>query len=417
MKKILSFVKDFILGAIGLIVLNAAMSLLVMPTIERTLGAEFQGRVLYYTSLASYLASIGFGLNYGRMKIYAEERETKNGEFNLMLVGAGVLTAVITIIAVLIKKDTAETSWVFIVLFMLLTILRNYADVAFRLRVDYKKFSLFYCSIGFGYVLGLLLFRLTGAWILIFLTGELAGLLFVFFTSTLFRPPYFETTPLFPKHVKGTAVITGSFLLSDFVSAADRLLIPTLLAGGAVFQGVLYPGDTLTSLFYYASFVGKIMSLLSTPLNGVLSGYIAREEGGLAPKTFLKIIAALFGVVVLVTGVSYAGSHLFVWLFYPDWYDAVRPLFLLANAGQVLFFICNTLMVVVLRYTEEKNQMIVSVCYIIAFFVTAVPLTLRFGIWGMAWSIFIVNALKFFLFTLLGYRGLRKGDANGSEIS
>ena len=64
MKKILSFVKDFILGAIGLIVLNAAMSLLVMPTIERTLGAEFQGRVLYYTSLASYLASIGFGLDF-----------------------------------------------------------------------------------------------------------------------------------------------------------------------------------------------------------------------------------------------------------------------------------------------------------------------------------------------------------------
>ncbi len=408
MKKILSFAKDFILGAIGLVVLNAAMSLLVMPTIERTLGADFQGRVLYYTSLASYLTSIGFGLNYGRMKIYAKERETVNGEFNLMLIGAAAMTALVTIAAIIIKGDTAETSWLLIILFMILTVVRNYADVAFRLRVNYKLFSLFYCSVGLGYAVGLLLFKLTGAWILIFYTGELFGLLFVFFTSTLFMPPYFERTPAFSSHVKGTAVITGSFLLSDFVSAADRLLIPTLLAGGALFNGILYPGDTLTSLFYYASFVGKIMSLLSTPLNGVLSGYIAREEGGLAPKLFLKVIAALIAVVILVTGVSYAGSHLFVYLFYPDWYTVVRPLFLLANAGQVLFFICNTLMVVVLRYTEERNQMIVSVCYIAAFFATAVPLTLRFGIWGMAWSIFIVNALKFVLFTFLGYRSLRR---------
>ena len=411
MKKVLSFVKDFILGAVGLIVMNAAMSLLVMPSIERTLGAEFQGRVLYYTSLASYLASIGFGLNYGRMKVYAKDRESSNGEFNIMLVGAAVITAVITIAAILIKKDTAETSWILIVIFMILTVIRAYADVAFRLVVNYRRFSLFYCAIGLGYALGLLLFKLTGAWILIFYTGELFGLIFVFLAGTIFKPPYFERTERFTEHVKGTAVITGSFLLSDFVSAADRLLIPTLLAGGAVFNTVFYSGDTLTSLFYYASFVGKIMSLLSTPLNGVLSGYIAREEGGLAPKTFLKVIALLFGVVVLVTGVSYGGSHLFVYLFYPDWYDAVRPLFLLANAGQVLFFICNTLMVVVLRYTEEKIQMIVSGCYIAAFFAAAVPLTLKFGISGMAWGIFIVNALKFILFTVLGYRGLQKEGA------
>ena len=290
MKKVIAFAKDFIWGAIGLIVLNAAMSLLVMPTIERTLGADFQGRVLYYTSLATYLTSIGFGLNYGRMKVYAKERKTVNGEFNLMLIGAAALTALVTIIAILIKGETAGTPWILLILFMILTVIRTYADVAFRLRVNYKLFSLFYCAIGAGYAAGLLLFRLTGAWILIFLTGELFGLLFVFFTSTIFKPPYFERTAAFQEHVKGTAVITGAFLLSDFVSAADRLLIPTLLAGGALFHGVMYPGDTLTSLFYYASFVGKIMSLLSTPLNGVLSGYIAREEGGLAPKLFLKII-------------------------------------------------------------------------------------------------------------------------------
>ena len=105
-------------------------------------------------------------------------------------------------------------------------------------------------------------------------------------------------------------------------------------------------------------------------------------------------------------------GHLFVRLFYSAYFEEVKNLFILANAGQVLFFVCNTLMVIVLRYTAERNQLIVNICYIIVFFAVTVPLVLNHGVFGMAWGILIANAFKFAVYTAVGFFGLRpeKGD-------
>ncbi|MBR3436910.1 MAG: hypothetical protein IKG97_04060, partial [Lachnospiraceae bacterium] len=77
----------------------------------------------------------------------------------------------------------------------------------------------------------------------------------------------------------------------------------------------------------------------------------------------------------------------------------------------VLFFICNTLMVIVLRYTKSRNQIITSAVYIAAFFLVTVPLILKFGLYGMAYGILAVNALKFIVFSVLGAIGLGKERA------
>ena len=191
-------------------------------------------------------------------------------------------------------------------------------------------------------------------------------------------------TPQFPAHLRILFVLSFSFLLSDFVAGADRLLLPLLSENG----------DEVTALFYYASIIGKLMSLLSTPLNGVLAGHLYGKQGGITRKRFFYVVLLLLGIWILVTAFSVAGSHLYIWLFYRPYYETVKPLFLLANAGQVIFFICNTMMVIVLRYTDEKVQMLTAAIYVIVFLGCTIPLILHFGIWGMAWGIFIVNMYR-----------------------
>ena len=126
------------------------------------------------------------------------------------------------------------------------------------------------------------------------------------------------------------------------------------------------------------------------------------------------MVLLLLGIWILVTAFSVAGSHLYIWLFYRPYYETVKPLFLLANAGQVIFFICNTMMVIVLRYTDEKVQMLTAAIYVIVFLGCTIPLILHFGIWGMAWGIFIVNTVKFLLYAVLGLIRIKKG---GEETS
>ena len=190
--------------------------------------------------------------------------------------------------------------------------------------------------------------------------------------------------------------------MSDLVGASDRFLFPVLLSNG----------DELTSLYYYASIMGKLMSLLSTPLNGVLNGYISKEEGRISRKTYGKVLLGMLGLFAAVTLLAVGVSYGFVRVFYPQDFDKARPLFLLANAGQVIFFVCNTLMVVVLRYTKERNQLIVNGLYILLFFVLTVPMILRYGLWGMAWGIFIVNAVRFLLYAGIGLISLKGEEAS-----
>ena len=407
-KKIRSGAGSLGLGVIGLVVMNAVLSLLVNPLIEHSFGAAFHGRILYYTSLAALMASaFGSGANYGRLKIYSDERETKNGEYNLFLLITIVILTAVTAGAFFLKnKDSAGSSFVGLLFLIVLTSLRYYGDVQYRMDLNYKGYALYYVFVALGYLAGMLLFRLTKSWVLIFITGEAFGLLFVGIFGTIFKRPFTAVTKKLGKHLRILFVLSVSFLLSDFVASADRLLLPLLLENG----------DELTAIFYYASLIGKMMSLLSTPLNGVLSGYLYNKEGGIGLKQFRNVVLLMIGIFVLVTALSVGGSHLFVYLFYRDHYLEARPLFLLANAGQVIFFICNTMMVVVLRYTNEKVQMLISVIYIVVFLAVTIPLILHFGIYGMAYGILAVNLLKFILYAVMGFFFIRKKNG-GKEKS
>ena len=406
MKKGKAILKDTVLSGIGLLAMNAVLSLIVYPRIGETMGAEYQGRVLFFTSFAGLLASaFGCGANYGRLKIFSRDKETKNGDYNLFLLISFAFVAVLTVLAVLLKKDSAEEPWIMLILLGVSMVLRYYADVEFRLTLRYGHFCLYYVAIAVGYLAGLFLFPVTKSWVLVFLPGEIFGLVYCLIFGKVLRRPYVEHSVNVRKNVGLMLGLAGAYLLSDFVGLSDRLLFPILLENG----------DKLTSYYYYASIVGKMMSLLSSPLNGALIGHLSNEDGEISRKNFLKIIGIMAAVFVVVTAACVLGSHIFVLWRYPQYYEEVKDLFILANAGQVLFFICNTLMVIVLRYTKPRNQIITSAVYIAAFFSITVPLILNFGLYGMAYGILAVNALKFIVFAVLGTVGLKKGRTEENE--
>ena len=88
--------------------------------------------------------------------------------------------------------------------------------------------------------------------------------------------------------------------------------------------------------------------------------------------------------------------------------EAARKLFWIANAGQVFFFLSNTMMVVVLRFATEKYQIYIGTIYTILFVVIIIPFMLFWGLWGMAAGLLIINILKFTIITGLGFYALKK---------
>ena len=408
MKRGVRFTIDFVYGMIGLAVMNAVTSLVVYPLLERRLGAAAQGQVLFFMAVLAVMAgAFGSAANYGRLKIRTEEGSTENGDYNIFLLSSALIFIPVMIFSTVMKGGRAGASIPGLLVLTAATVVRYYADVDFRMILNYRKFCCYYLAVAAGYGVGILLFIWTGSWVLLFLPGEVFGILFTVICGTIFRNRFFRTAGKFRSHLGTLYGLAGAYFLSDFVGLSDRLILPVIVPGG----------DELNAVYYYASLVGKVTSLLSTPLNGVLAGHLAKEEKIPSRRTFLRILGLLAGIFVVVTLLAFAGSYAFVWLFYRSHLEAAKPLFLVANAGQVLAFLGNTLMVIVLRYTHPRYQLITSAAYAAAYFALTIPLTLSFGITGMAIGILSVNALRFLLFSVFGLFGLKRGGMNeGGEL-
>ena len=385
---------------VSLIFMNMVLSLGVYPFLNRQLGDAGQGRMLFFTSLMGLVASaIGSGINYGRMKA-STRHTTHTGDYSWYLVVLAMISALVTVIGFLVKKEASGASSAAVAVLIFVTAVRYYADVEYRIYMNYRGFFFYYMIIGIGYLAGIGLYRFTSSWVSIFLCGELAGLVYVAVTGHIFKGNLLSRSEFFKEDAKICTSLSAAYLLSDFVSYTDRILLSVMT------------GDAQANYFYIASLVGKMTSLLSTPLNGVITGHLSHYQGTFTRRMLARVMAALLALALVIITGSVVGSHLFVWLFYRDQYPLVKDLFLVANAGQVFFFLSNTMMVVVLRFASERYQLIMGVAYTALFFLIVLPAIAFGGLWGAAWGLLAVNGIKFLLISGLGFYALSSNKEN-----
>jgi O-antigen/teichoic acid export membrane protein len=129
---------------------------------------------------------------------------------------------------------------------------------------------------------------------------------------------------------------------------------------------------------------------------------LSQYEGKLTRKAMGLISALMLLVCVVVLACSVVVSHVFVKIMYPDVYELARPLFLIANAGQIFYFTSESLMVIVLRFTGEKLQIVLNVVYAVLFFALVVPAVLLYGLNGLAAGILIANVIRYAAVTVVG---------------
>ena len=146
-KKILS---DSVLSISGLVLMNVALQFAVYPFWERQLGEEGMGNILYLISLMNILAvSIGVSVNYARIKRNSDA-ETGNGSYALVL---GASSVICFAFAILISLFGGVGMTVLeVVLFgflMCATMWRYYADVEFKLSLNYFRYFLYYIFLPF----------------------------------------------------------------------------------------------------------------------------------------------------------------------------------------------------------------------------------------------------------------------------
>lgn len=382
--------RDLIDSMLGLIAMNGVIQLILYPGFQRHLGTESFGQVLTLLSIISIMGStFGTAANYSRMVAKTKKIECK-GDYNIFLFIIAALCVPVSIAGLMWLGNGSVLMFAGFLVLMIMTVFRYYSDVEFRLDVNYRGFLIYYILISVGYVVGIVIFPVTHSWIIAMLIGEALAVGFVFLRGSLYKGAFIKKSDYFKDNMKSVVILSLTELIASVILNADRLMLQAIAGGVAV------------TIFYAATLVGKMISLISMPLNGVIMGHLARYDGKLSGNTFLKLCAAVIGFGAVLDVLCVGVSIVFVMIMYPDIYADVKPYLWIANAGQIYYFLSNTLTVVLLRFTDEKYQLYIHIVYMIVFIIFAVPMTLMWEIWGMAWALLIVNLIKIIAIMVVG---------------
>ncbi len=372
---------DFILSVGAIVLFNGVIQFVLYPFLEDRMGAEKFGVVIYLLAIISVVGAFGSAANYSRMVVSAK-RECSNGDYNrYFLIVAGVVAAV-SAVGLVALKSFSPLYFVGYAALMMLTILRYYGDVEYRLSCNFKGYFVYYVLIAVGYIVGVLLYRFTGSWLVAMLIGEALAIGFVALRGSIFKPPLFKKSVNYKENTKSVWALVAANLVQTVVLNADRILV------------IFFLGSYEVTVFYVATLVGKIVALVTVPLEGIVISYLTKFEDKLNYKLFLLFSGATAAVCAVMVGATTLASHILVPMLYPDIYEVASQYFVVANAGQVLFFASTVLITFVLKISGETSQLAMNLIYLAVFVATVIPCIAIWGMWGLAWGIFAANLIR-----------------------
>ncbi|MBR6619619.1 MAG: hypothetical protein IKK85_04690 [Clostridia bacterium] len=394
------FATDFIWSIAALVTMNGVLQVLVYPLLNRQMGEAAFGNVLYVLGILAVIApSVGLAANNIRL-VEGRDKTVLNADLILAMLPQLVVLG-IAFFAVCKGYLVGAVDFIMAALLVVLTTLRYYGDVEYRMTLNYKGYFIYYLVLSIGYTAGALLYPLTKSWILCFLLGEAAVWLLLVLKGHVYKPLLkSENTVHISKKVLTLAV---SYLLLNAVLNLDRVLLQHLIDSSTV------------TVYYVASLLGKTAALLVGPLNGVVIGYLTKgKTKPITQKSFLLVSGGILAAgAVLYLGITVV-MPIFVKLLYPEIHTEVMAVSALANLSQIICFASSLLLTIMLTFCSEKWQLAIQVLYAVSFLGLALFMTKQNGVQGFVLASLAANTLRFVFTAVTGIAVLIKKTKKGS---
>lgn len=379
----------------------AILQLLVLPVVALKLGDLQYGLIVTIVSLFT-LTSIPLGnvLNNIRLLQNLEyEKQEYEGDFNFLLVLFLIFNTALTIVGILYYDRSASVlNIVLVLLISWLSLMREYLIVSFRIRLNYKAILINNIWMAAGYVIGLILFHLMGYWQLIYLAGVLSSFIYVTKNTTLIKENFMKT-PLF----KATSYKSIMLYIASFTGTAlfyaDKLLLYPLL------------GPIAVSIYYSATIIGKMVSMVITPISGVMLSYLARVES-IKKDSFILLLLCTSAVGIVGYFVCVIISKPLLNLLYPAWAAESLKLIYVTIATSVIGAINSVIKPLVLRFNSINWQVVLSIVNLIVYLLCASIFYKYYGLIGFCIGILISSIFSMILLIaifLSNYRNVIEG--------
>ena len=383
-KSIINFVKNFVYNFLSSALPTVILQFVVQPVLARYLGSETFGQYLTLMSLNFFIIAVTSAvLNTVRMLQDEEyQRLSIKGDFNIFLVAYAIIVSVVMPIGWVFYTKTASA--LDIILYVLIGYLYLYHDYIFsqyRLRMQFSKILINNIILVIGYFLGLLIFTsLIHRWQIVVITAYFLGFIYDFFNTDFIKEPV-KKTVLFDSTMKKIRALTLANALNYSVSYFDKLLLYPMLGGASV------------SIYSTASLVGKMLLLVSSPLNSLVLSYLVKMKTIKAKLSKKYIGLAIFGVVglyVICVMVGYPLTN----VLYPEWAHESQRYIPITVAASVFTFIASLLNTVLIRFYDTNIQIAVQGLNLALYLVLSLSLLHFWSLLGFSIGVLITAMIK-----------------------
>lgn len=348
---------DMILNVIAASIPVAVLQLIIYPITAKAIGGDNYGLMLTIYSIWIMISnSLGNVLNNVRL-LYNEEycQNHIQGDFMVLFKRWSIVNTLAMCVAIIFYcKQFSILHVVLGVIVSLLIITKAYTEVGFRLVLNYKAIVVNNILQSIGFLIGTIITVRTGIWESIFILGYLFSSIYCIVKTKLI----FETstkTKIFKKVSGDTNKLIIASIISNMMNYADKLILYPLMGGYSV------------SIYYTATILGKIIGMLTGPINSVILSYISRWNHN--KKNLLNKVL-LLGVVVVILGyiITLLISKPVIGILFPQWQEEVLYYMPVTTVTVLLLALISIIQPFILKFCEMKWQIVINSIGVVIYF-------------------------------------------------
>ena len=363
---------------------TVALQFIVQPMIAKTLGGEQNGQYLTLMSLNFFIIGVTSAvLNTVRM-LQNDNYEKKNikGDFNLIW----LFYALLILIAMPLGYTIYTKEWDLIgaslyVIIGMLYLYHDYIYAEYRLKMQFNKILYSNCMLVIGYIIGLVIFmKVSSRWQIVIITAYLMGAIYDYNNTSFIKEPV-KKTPLFKQTFNKVCFLTTANALDMSVTYFDKLALYPLLGGTAV------------SVYNTATLVGKMLLLVSAPLNSLLLSYLVKMDS-LKVSLSKKKVAVVLGTAAAAYLTCVLIGYPLTELLYPQWAKQSQLFIPITVASSLLSLISGLLNTVVIRFFNTGYQVYVQGGSLILYLTLCLLLLHTGGLMGFSIGVLLTSLIK-----------------------
>lgn len=385
-------VLDMILNIIAAAIPVGMLQLIVYPLTAQSIGGEEYGLMLTIYSVWIMISnSLGNVLNNVRLLRNGEYEEIGiNGDFNVLMMRWEIINVVVIGICIIFYcKGFIFIHIILGIIVSLLILLKAYLEVGFRLKLNYKAIVINNILQSLGLLIGAYITANTGVWEAIFICGYLMSCTYCIIRTRLLKEPFCKTE-LFKRVNKDSNKLIIASVISNMMTYADKLVLYPLMGGTAV------------SIYYTATILGKIVGMLTGPINSVILSYISRWKSN-NKSLITKMLIVGIGICIIGYGLTLYLSRPVLGFLFPQWIDEVMQYIPITTANVLLLVLTSMLSPFILKFCDMTWQIVINGTSVVVYFACAFILWNFFGLTGFCFGVMAGNFIKLICMLVVYY--------------